>query len=176
VAIASALFADADHYVTTDASLAVHGLIDQPIPTVTVVLSTVRRRSVSLGRSVVRPVVLAPRTFANADAYESTIEGFRVRLASREQAIVDAVAEPRWITHSSLLPEVLAAFDEAELERAAQGALGRSTAAGQRLGYLLGEAGRVVPASLSSLRPVSAAELRPGAPHTHFSTRWRVYG
>src|SRR5687767_7289647 len=35
IAIASSIFAEALHYVTTDSALAHHGLIDQPIATIT---------------------------------------------------------------------------------------------------------------------------------------------
>src|SRR6267142_1160598 len=42
IAIASALFAEETHYVTTDGALAFHGAIDQPIRRITVVQS--RRR------------------------------------------------------------------------------------------------------------------------------------
>jgi predicted transcriptional regulator of viral defense system len=176
VAIASAIFSTADHYVTTDAALVVDGLIDQPLLAITVVLPTVRRNRLGLGHTVVRPVALAPEKFAKADAYDTTIDGFRVRLASRAQAVVDALAEPHWMTHGSLLPEVLAAFSEEDLERAAVGALARSKAAAQRLGYLIEEAARPVPPSLEAMRPKSAVELQPGRRSGTFSTRWRVYG
>ncbi len=175
-AIASALFREADHYVTTDAALTLDGLIDQPLPAITVVLPTVRHRQIALGHTVVRAVALAPGKFAKADTYETTTEGFRVRLATREQAVTDALAEPHWMTHASLLPEVLAAFSEDELERTARGALARSTAAAQRLGYLIEDAGAPVPPSLVKLQPKSAVELRPHQRHGTFSTRWRVYG
>lgn len=176
IAIASAIFSTADHYVTTDAAFVVDGLIDQPLPTITVVLPTVRRNRLELGHAIVRPVALAPGKFAKADAYDTTIDGFKVRMATRAQAIVDAVAEPHWMTHGSLLPEVLAAFSEEDLEGAAAGALARSKAAAQRLGYLIEEAGRLLPASLATMRPRSAVELRPGRRSGTFSTRWRVYG
>jgi predicted transcriptional regulator of viral defense system len=175
VAIASGIFAELDHYVTTDAALTVHGLIDQPLPTITVVLPTVRR-PIQLGRSVVRPVSLAADRFAQADAYSTTVDGFAVRLASREQAVVDAVAEPGWMIHGTLLPEILAAFDDGELARAAERALDRTTAAAQRLGYLLDEAGREPPPTLAALRPTFAVNLRPGHHRGPYSTRWRVYG
>ena len=175
VAIASGIFAEVDHYVTTDAALAVHGLIDQPVPTITVVLPTVRR-PIQLGRSVVRPVSLAADRFAKADAYSTTVDGFAVRLASREQAVVDAVAEPGWMIHGTLLPEVLAAFGDDDLAKAAERALDRSTAAAQRLGYLLDEAGRQPPPALAALRPTFAVNLRPGHRRGPYSTRWRVYG
>lgn len=38
IAVASGIFSEVPHYVTTDAALAFHGLIDQPITTITVVL------------------------------------------------------------------------------------------------------------------------------------------
>lgn len=176
IAVASGLFAETPHYVTTDAALAFHGLLDQPIPTITVVLGK-RGRSVSVGDATVRPVALAHRRLEDADAYATTIEGFNIRVASREQAVVDALAEPAWMTHSSLLPEVLATFSDAELARVADRALARSTAAAQRLGYLVEETRRDLPATLAFLRPVRAVRLRPGrAASAPYSTRWRVYG
>jgi len=176
IAIASGLFAETPHYVTTDTALAFHGLVDQPSPTITVVLGK-RGRPVSIAGATVRPVALAPRWLQDADAYETTIEGFSIRVASREQAVVDAIAEPAWMTHGSLLPEVLAAFSDAELARTADRAMARSTAAAQRLGYLVEDAGRELPLALASLRPVRAVRLRPGrAPSAPYSTRWRVHG
>ncbi len=177
IAIASAVFRDIDHYVTTDAALAAHGLIDQPLPTITVVLSTGRRRSILLGASSIRPVTLRGENFARAQRYETTIDGFRVVLATRDQAVVDALAEPRWITHWSLLPEVLSAFDGDELEATARGALSRSGAAAQRLGYVLEGTDQPLPNALDVFTPnKEAVELRPGERRGPFSTRWRVYG
>ena len=48
IAIADAIFAELDHYVTTDAALMVQGLIDQPVPVITVVLSVRRLPVVSV--------------------------------------------------------------------------------------------------------------------------------
>jgi len=176
IAIASALFAEVPHYVTTDAALAFHGLIDQPIRTITVVLSSTRR-AIDIGRAVVRPVTVSADRLRAADAYATTADGFAVRLASREQAVVDAVAEPAWMMHGDLLTEVLAVFADDELERTAVGALVRSTAAGQRLGYLLEEAGRQPPKLLAAMRPLRSVRLRPGDTRRGpYSTRWRVYG
>ncbi len=176
IAVASGLYADTPHHVTTDAALAFHGLLDQPVPTITVVLGK-RGRPVAIGSATVRPVSLASRWLKGADAYETTVAGFTVRVAAREQAVVDALAEPAWMTHGSLLPEVLAAFSEAELTRTADRALVRSSAAAQRMGYLLEEAGRELPPALGSLRPGRAVRLRPGhAPSAPYSSRWRVYG
>ncbi len=176
VAIASALFAEVPHYVTTDAALVFHGLLDQPIRTINVVLSRTRR-AIDIGPAVVRPVTVSADRLRAADAYATTADGFAVRLASREQAVVDAVAEPAWMVHGDLLAEVLGAFADDELERTAAGALARSTAAGQRLGYLLEEAGRRPPKPLADLRPLRAVRLRPGESRRGpYSTRWRVYG
>jgi predicted transcriptional regulator of viral defense system len=177
IAVASGVFAEVLHYVTTDAALAHHGLIDQPIPTITVVLSRVRRRFDLDSATTIRPVTLDEGRIRVADAYETTVEGFSIRVASREQAIVDALAEPRWMTHGDLLPEILAPFSDDEIDRTASGALARSTAAAQRLGYLLEGAGRPLPAALASLRPVRAVLLRPSTrARGPYSTRWRVYG
>jgi len=122
IAIASALFAEVPHYVTTDAALAFHGLVDQPIRTITVVLSGTRR-VIDIGRAVVRPVTVSADRLRAADAYATTADGFAVRLASRGQAVVDAVAEPAWMIHGDLLAEVLAVFADDELERTAVGVL-----------------------------------------------------
>ena len=176
IAIASALFADEPHYVTSDAALAFHGVIDQPIRRITVVLSR-SRRPIDIGPAVVRPVTIRADLLATADAYETTTDGFKVRIATREQAAVDALAEPAWMIYADLLAEVLASFAEEEIERTAASALARSTAAAQRLGYLLEEASRLVPGSLASLRPVRAVRLRPAKKTKGpYSTRWRVYG
>ncbi len=176
IAIASALFADEPHYVTTDAALAFHGAIDQPIRQIAVVLPH-SRRPIDVGPAVVRPVTMRADQFTTADAYDTTTEGFKIRVATREQAVVDALAEPAWMVHGDLLAEVLATFSEEEIERTAAAASARSTAAAQRLGYLLEDAGRPVTGSLASLRPVRAVRLRPGHKTGGlYSTRWRVYG
>lgn len=177
IAVANGVFAEVPHYVTTDAALAHHGLIDQPIQTITVVLSRVRRRFELDSATTIRPVTLNEQRIREADAYETTVEGFGIRVASREQAVVDALAEPTWMVHGDLLAEILAVFTDAEVARAASGAFDRSTAAAQRLGYLLEEARRPLPASLSELRPVRAVQLRPQK-HARgpYSSRWRVYG
>jgi predicted transcriptional regulator of viral defense system len=176
IAIASALFTDETHYVTTDAALAFHGAIDQPIRQIAVVLPH-SRRPIDVGPAVVRPVTMRADQFTTADAYDTTIEAFKIRVATREQAVVDALAEPAWMVHGDLLPEVLASFTIDEIERTASAAMARSTAAAQRLGYLLEDAGRPVADSLTSLRPVRAVRLRPGQRTAGpYSTRWRVYG
>ncbi len=176
IAVASGLLEETPHYVTTDAALVFHGLIDQPVSTITVAVGR-RGRPVDVGGSVVRPVALADRWLQGADAYATTVDGFPVRVASREQAVVDALAEPAWMSHGSLLPEVVAALSDDELERTADRAVARSTAAGQRLGYLVEDTGRDLPGALASLRPVRAVRLRPGKPSRGpYSTRWRVYG
>jgi predicted transcriptional regulator of viral defense system len=177
IAIASGIFAEVPHYVTTDAALTYHGLIDQPIATITVVIPRVRRPIPLDQVTTVRPVTLDEQRIRAADAYDTTVEGFSIRVASREQAVVDALAEPRWIVHADLMPEILAALSEDEVARTTTGVLGRTTAAAQRLGYLLEEAGRPVPASLAGLRPVRAVRLRPQThPRGPYSSRWRVYG
>jgi len=177
IAIASGVLSEVPHYVTTDAALAFHGLIDQPIGTITVVQSR-GRRSIRIDPATeIRPVTIPESRIASADAYETTLEGFTIRVASREQAVVDALVEPHWMVHGDLLAEVLAAFTDGEVARTADGALSRTTAAAQRLGYLLEEAGRPLPAALSEVRPVRAVRLRPQK-HAHgpYSTRWKVYG
>ncbi|MDQ3127895.1 MAG: hypothetical protein M3Q66_05475 [Chloroflexota bacterium] len=175
IAIASAAFASELHYVTTDAALVVEGLIDQPTPIITVVLSG-KRKQLDLGGTIVRPVILPPSAFRAAESHKTTIDGFAVHVASRVQATVDALAEPHWMTHSSLIPEVLAAFTDVEIADAAERAVRRSHAAAQRLGYLLEDARRSTPHRLATFKPKSVVELRPGRRSGLFSTRWRVYG
>jgi predicted transcriptional regulator of viral defense system len=176
IALASALFADETHYVSTDAALAFHGTIDQPIRQIVVVLSR-SRRPIDIGPALVRPVKIRSDLLTVAQAYNTTSDGFKIRVATREQAVVDALAEPAWMVHGDLLAEVLASFSEEEIERTAAAASARSTAAAQRLGYLLEDAGRPMTGSLTSLRPVSAVRLRPGQKTKGpYSTRWRVYG
>lgn len=175
IAIADALFADVEHYITTDAALAFHRAIDQPVPEI-VVVAAGSRRPISVGNARVRRVVLKPLAFLAADAYLTSIEGFAVTVAAREQAIVDGLAEPSWMTHLTLLPEVLAVLDDDALRRVADGALRRSTAAAQRLGFLLDEAERPAPRELEQLRPRSSVRLDPRRQGGRFSTRWRVYG
>jgi len=175
VAVASALFGETEHYVTTDAALRIHGLIDQPLPTITVVLASIRRRPIDLkGGPTVRPVWLARGSFDRSDKYAMTLDGFVVRIASREQAVVDALAEPKWMTHSTLLPEVLVQLRQSEVDSVAHATVKRSTAAAQRLGYLLSEARLPIPADLAELKPQSVVDLNPGRRSGAFSTRWRV--
>ncbi len=175
-AVASALFQGTDHYVTTDAALAMHGLLDQPLVMITVVLAAVRRRPVNLKSARVRPVWLGREAFSRSDRYETTQEGFTVWIAGREQSVVDALAEPKWMVHATLLPEVLVQLREDEVADVARRAIERSTAAAQRLGYLLEGSGLPIPESLSALRPKSAVELSPGRRAGAFSSRWRTYG
>jgi predicted transcriptional regulator of viral defense system len=177
IAVASGVFNEVPHYVTTDAALANHGLIDQPAQTITVVLARTRRRFELDSATTIRPVTVDEARLRSADAYETTVEGFSILVASREQAVVDALSEPNWMVHGDLLAEVLAALTEAEVSRTASGVLDRTTAAAQRLGYLLEEAERPLPASLAELRPVRAVRLRPQK-HARgpYSSRWRVYG
>ena len=177
IAIASGVFSEMLHYVTTDAALAHHRVIDQPIHTITVVLPRVRRPIHVDPLTIIRPVTGDERRLGAADAYDTTVDGFAVRVASREQAVVDALAEPRWMTHGDLLPEILGAFSDAEVVRTAAAVLERTTAAAQRLGYLLEEAGRPLPPILAELRPVRAVRLRPQKQaRGPYSSRWRVYG
>ena len=176
IAIASAIFAELPHYLTTDAALAFHGLIDQPIPKIAVVLPR-PRRPIDIGPVRVGAVTLQPRQIEAADAYSTTIDGFPIRVASREQAVVDALVEPTWMVHADLLAEVLGAFSDDEIAHTASRALARSTAAGQRLGYLLEDAGRQLPAPIATLQPLRAVRLRPDRDaRGPYSTRWRVYG
>jgi predicted transcriptional regulator of viral defense system len=174
IAVASAAFATGSHYVTTDAALVFHGLIDQPTPVITVVVAAKSKDALRVGGTTIRPVTLAPSAFASAERYATTTDGFPISVASRVQAIVDALAEPHWMTHGTLLPEVIGALDAREIDAAARNALKRSGAAAQRLGYLLEESGQPQPQVLADFRSLSTADLRPGRRSGIFSTRWRV--
>ncbi len=176
IAIASAVFTDVPHYVTTDAALVFHGLIDQPVTTITVVVSH-SRRPIDIGGATVRPVTLSLERLGSADTYTTSMDGFQIRVATRNQAVVDAVAEPRWMVYGDLLPEILRTFSKEQLEQLSSTALARSTAAGQRLGYLLEEARQPIPNLLARLNPVRSVHLRPAQRRRGpYSTRWRVYG
>ena len=175
-AVASGAFAHMDHYVTTDAALAIHRLVDQPIPVITVIVPRTRPASFRFGATLVRASEMPRDRFDAADHYAMTLEGFVVRLASRVLAVADALEDPRRMTHLSLLPEILPALEADEVELLAVAALARSRAAAQRLGYLLDDAGVSIPAVLTTLAPTSVADLRPGHRSGAFSTRWRVHG
>jgi len=175
-AVADGAFAGTEHYVTTDAALAFDGLIDQPIPIITVVVPRRNLRGTAVGGSTIRPVDMAPAAFAAADRYATTTDGFTVTIATRVQAVLDALAEPKWMSHASLLPEILAAFEPESVRALAEAALARSRAAAQRLGHLLEDAGQEVPEPLARFVPRSTVELRPGHRSGIFSTRWRVHG
>jgi predicted transcriptional regulator of viral defense system len=176
LAVADGAFAGTEHYVTTDAALAFDGLIDQPIPIITVVVPRRNLRGTAVGGSTIRPVDMAPAAFAAADRYATTTDGFTVTIATRVQAVLDALAEPKWMSHASLLPEILAAFEPESVRALAEAALARSRAAAQRLGHLLEDAGQEVPEPLARFVPRSTVELRPGHRSGIFSTRWRVHG
>src|SRR5260370_10656045 len=93
IAIASALFTDETHYVTTDAALAFHGAIDQPILQLAVVLSR-HRQPIDLSPALVRPVKIRSDLLTAAQAYDTTTDGFKIHVATRAHAVVDALAEP----------------------------------------------------------------------------------
>ena len=175
-AIASAAAEPVAHYITTDAALTAHRLIDQPLSRITVVLEREGMRPFQLGGILVRPVTMTAADFAAADAYPTTTDGYPIRLASRVQAVADALARPRWALHFSLLPEVLAQLDPNEIERLASVAVARSSAGAQRLGFLLEDAGSDIPPALASFEPTSVASLVPGRRGSVFSTRWRLRG
>lgn len=122
-------------------------------------------------------MTLDERRIQEADSYQTTVDGLNIRVGSREQAVVDALAEPHWMTNGDLLPEILAAFSGNEVERTAARILTRTTASAQRLGYLLEEAHRPLPSGLAKIRPIRAVRLRPqNRSRGPYSTRWRVYG
>lgn len=175
IAIASAIYADEPHYVTTDAALAFHRSIDQPIPVITVVCEK-RHRAVNVVGVTINPVGMTVGRVRGADAYKTRVDGFAVQVATREQAIIDALDHPAWMTHFSLLPEILRGLDRRSLTTVASGAMARSTAAAQRLGYLIEEAGVDLPRKLVSLKPgTTHIELRPGNRTGIYSTRWGIY-
>src|SRR5260370_7674756 len=115
IAIASALFTDETHYVTTDAALAFHGAIDQPIRQLVVVLSR-SRRPIDIGPALVRPVKIRSDLLTAAQAYDTTTDGFKIRVPTREQAAVDALADPAWMVHGDLLARLLPTFPEQEIQ------------------------------------------------------------
>lgn len=174
IALADAVFRDVKHYITTDAALQAEGLIDQPVPVITVVARK-RVRPIPIGPATMRAVWMAESRLSQAAVMHTTRDGYRFTLASPVQAVVDALAEPGWMTHASLLPEVLAQLPAGDLASAAERALARSKAAAARLGYLLDDAGLPIPPPLGSFVSVARTELAPGR-RGPYSTRWRVYG
>jgi predicted transcriptional regulator of viral defense system len=172
--VADAIFRDAVHYITTDAALEAEGLIDQPVPVITVVVRK-KTKPVKVGRATVRAVWMAESRLAEAGFNTTSREGYEVSLATPAQALVDGLAQPEWMTHRTLLPEVLVQLPPRDVETAADAALLRSKAAAARLGYLIEEARLPVPRALETFAPVSRTELTPGR-RGPYSTRWRVYG
>lgn len=172
--VADAIFRDAVHYITTDAALEAEGLIDQPVPVITVVVRK-KTKPVKVGRATIRVVWMAASKLSSAEFAKTSREGYKVSLATPAQALVDALAQPEWMTHRTLLPEVLAQLPPRDVESAAEAALLRSKAAAARLGYLIEEAGLPVPRALETFAPVARTELTPGR-RGPYSTRWRVYG
>ena len=172
--VADAIFRDAVHYITTDAALEAEGLIDQPVPTITVVVRK-KAKPIKVGLTTVRAVWLAESKLSSAEFTKTSREGYKVSLATPAQALVDALAQPEWMTHRTLLPEVLAQLPPRDVESAAETALLRSKAAAARLGYLIEEARLPVPRALENFAPVARTELTPGR-RGPYSTRWRVYG
>jgi hypothetical protein len=174
IALADAVFRDVEHYITTDAALAAEGLIDQPVPLITVVVRK-KARPLMVGPTTVRAVWMGERGLAAAEVVHTTRDGYRTALASPTQAIVDALVEPRWMTHRSLLPEVLQQLPSTDIQAAAERSLARSRAAAARLGYWLEGTGLAIPQALESFVPNATTELVPGR-RGPYSTRWRVYG
>jgi predicted transcriptional regulator of viral defense system len=176
IAIASALYSESRHYLTTDAVFAFEGLIDQPVRVITVVLAH-SRRSIEVAGVLIRPVTVSERFLKEADDFGTSIDGFKLRIATRVQAVVDALAEPRWMTYFDLLPEIIAALKPSEIEQVAAWSKKHSLAAAQRLGYLLESADKPLPAPISDLRPVRSVHLNPTRKRPGlYSTRWKVYG
>lgn len=173
-ALADAIFREAVHYITTDAALEAEGLIDQPVPTITVVVRK-KTKPIKVGLTTIRAVWMAESKLSRAEFTETSREGYRVSLATPAQALVDALAQPDWMTHRTLLPEVLVQLSPRDVETAAEVALVRSKAAAARLGYLVEDAGLPVPRALETFWPASRTELTPGR-RGPYSTRWRVYG
>lgn len=176
IAVASAARDQRPHYITTDAALSFHGMIDQPVPEI--VVTVVRGSELTpflIGSQKVRESGVSQAAFDLADHYGTTVDGYKVDIASRVQAVVDALDAPRQMIHFSLLPEVLRAFDQAEVNAVVKGAIGRSRASAQRLGFLLEDAGVPMPPGLAAIAPSAVVELRPGQRSGLFSSRWRVY-
>jgi len=174
IAIADAVFRDARHYITTDAALEAEGLIDQPIPTITVVVRK-KAQPIKVGLATIRAVWMEEQRLSAAEVVQTSRDGYKVWLATPTQALVDALVQPRWMTHRSLLPEVLVQLPPRDVESAANGSLARSKAAAARLGYLIDDAGLPRPQVLESFWPTARTELTPGR-RGPYSTRWRVYG
>lgn len=61
--------------VSTDAALAVHGLTDQPIPTITVIMPRPVPTPFQLGKPRVGVSRVSEAQFRRADHYSTTIDG-----------------------------------------------------------------------------------------------------
>ncbi len=175
IAVASGVYGSREHYITTDAALAFHRLMDQPVPVIRAAVPTGGALATfKAGGAKVEALIVVARKFGAADWYETRIDGFPVKVASRVQAVVDAVDHPKRMTHFSLLPEVLRSLRQDEVEEAGTRALGASSAAAQRLGFLLDEGGVPVPSALLQLHPTFTVSLLPQSRRGTFSARWRI--
>lgn len=177
--IASQLYDDIDHYVTSDGALAFHGELDQPLMTIRTVVPTTYRRK----RSPIRiHGVQIKAVRRNAEGFRSanwsaTMDslGHRLTVASVEQAISDALVHPRWSDYFSLMPEILERRNERSLKEIALDTLARSKAASQRLGFLLQRLGRQIPAGVRRNPQSKGTQLDPSRPGKLYSPEWAVF-
>ena len=68
-----------------------------------------------LGKALVKVSRASEAQFRRAGHDRTSIDGFRMDLASRVQAVLTALGDPRRMTHRSLLPDVLRPFDAGEV-------------------------------------------------------------
>ena len=94
IALADAIFRETQHYITTDAALQAEGLIDQPVPLITVVTRK-RRRPLEIGHTTVRAVSTSAATLEAAESIRTSRDGYKVTLATPAQAVADAVNRNR---------------------------------------------------------------------------------
>lgn len=116
IAVASALFRNRPHYVSTDAAFTLHGF-DTGVPeSITVVMPKTHRR-VAIEGSVVVPVTIAAGWFSSMRwaPYRVPDGGHEVALASVEQAIADSIARPSWCADRALVGRVLRERDRYDL-------------------------------------------------------------
>lgn len=179
VAVASQLFDAHPHYITTDGALRHHALTEQPIHTYRVVVpSTVRRlrKGVRIGQQTIRPVNLSLQQLESSSyAKTLTAASNSASVAEPEQAIADVLAYPRWSDLFDLIPEFLTTINSRVIDRAAELALRRSKAAGQRLGYLLESIGAPIPHSITQIERAKGVQFDPRHPGEAFSNRWSLW-
>jgi predicted transcriptional regulator of viral defense system len=117
IAVASGLFRERSHYVTTDAALSVHGFASGWPPVITIVMPKTHRR-IKTEHALVQPVTIDASYFGAArwERFRTPDTGHELSLATVEQAIADSIARAGWCADKTLVRHVLAQSDRYDLE------------------------------------------------------------